>query len=270
MMDPITSRLFRNSGRQGSLVLMYHSVAPGTDTPDWPYAVSMKNFCAQLDLLQREGWKTYSVAELATRPLPVRSVVITFDDGYRDNFPAFEELARRGMTASWFVVSRDIGAQTRWRDAGTAQAALLDAAQLRDMHAAGMEIGAHGHTHKRFTECDDQALIEELTRSKKTLEDVLQAPVTTLAYPYGEYDVRVLREARAAGYVAGCTTRTGWAMGEGDPFLIRRLSIYAQDSLGSFARKLAFADNEGSWGRLLRYAQRRTLGRLTRAPGSAR
>lgn len=269
-MDPITARLFRNSGRQGSLALMYHSVTPGTDTPAWPYAVSMKNFCAQLDLLQCEGWKTYSVAELATRPLPERSVVITFDDGYRDNFPAFEELARRGLTASWFIVSRDIGTQTRWRDAGTTQAPLLDAAQLREMHAAGMEVGAHGHTHKRLSECDDRALIEELTVSKNTLEDVLHAPVNTLAYPYGEYDVRVLREARAAGYVAGCTTRTGWAMGESDPFLIRRLSIYAHDTLGSFARKLAFADNEGSWRRLLGYARRRTLSRVTRALGSAR
>ena len=269
-MDPITSRLFRNCGRKGSLVLMYHSVTAGADTPDWPYAVSMKNFCAQLDLLKREGWKTYGLSELATRSLPARSVVITFDDGYQDNFAAFEALARRGMTASWFIVSRDIGAQTRWRDAGTAQAALLDAAQLCEMHAAGMEIGAHGHTHQRLTECDDRALIEELTVSKTTLEAVLQTPVTTLAYPYGAYDARVLREARAAGYAAACTTRTGWAMGENDPLMIRRLSIFAQDTLGSFARKLAFADNEGSWRRLVGYAQRRTVSRVTRALGFAR
>ncbi|MHB1247088.1 MAG: polysaccharide deacetylase family protein [Sulfuriferula sp.] len=265
MIDPITSRLLRNSGRQGSLALMYHSVVPGMGTPNWRYAVSMKSFCLQLDFLLSEGWQTYRLDELTNQPLPQRSVAITFDDGYQDNFIAFEELARRGMTASWFIVSRDIGTQTRWRDPGTTQAPLLGAPQLREMHAAGMEIGAHSHSHIRLTECDDATLTTELSVSKSTLEDVLASPVNSMAYPYGAYDARVVAATRSAGYTAACTTRTGWAMGGQDQLQIRRLSIYAQDTLGDFARKLVFADNEVSWSNLLRYAQRRAMERISKA-----
>ncbi len=246
---------------------MYHSMTPGTATPSWRYAVSRKNFCAQLDLLKSEGWQTYRLDQLIQQPLPPRSVVITFDDGYQDNFVAFEELIRRNMTASWFIVSRDIGEQTRWRDPGTTQARLLNASQLRDMHAAGIEIGAHSHRHLRLPECDDETLATELSVSKSTLEELLATPINSMAYPYGAYDERVITATRAAGYLAACTTRTGWALAGQDALQIRRLSIYAQDKLGDFARKLTFADNEGTWRNLLRYARHRVIERISKAIG---
>ena len=262
MLDPISTRLLSNSGHHGAIALMYHSVAPGTGTPGWRYAVSMQRFRAQLDLLQGEGWHTYRLDELGAKPLPARSVVITFDDGYQDNFAAFNELARRGMTASWFIVSRDIGRNAGWKDPGSPQLPLLEAAQLREMHVAGMEIGSHSHTHCRLTECGKDALAVEMTHSKSMLEALLNAAVTSLAYPYGLYDDRVAEAARAAGYLAACTTRSGWAMRDGDPLCIRRLSIYDQDTLSAFARKLAFANNDVSWRALFRYAKGRITARL--------
>ena len=262
MLDPITTRLLRNSGNHGAIALMYHSVASGTGTPGWRYAVSMQRFRAQLDLLQGEGWHTHRLDELAAKPLPARSVVITFDDGYQDNFVAFNELARRGMKASWFVVSRDIGRNAGWQGPGSQQLPLLEAAQLCEMHAAGMEIGSHSHTHCRLTECGEDALAMEMAHSKAVLEALLNTPVTSLAYPYGVYDERVVETARAAGYLAACTTRSGWAMRDQDPLRIRRLSVFDQDTLSAFARKLAFADNDVSWGALLRYAKHRAIERI--------
>lgn len=259
MLDPISAYLFRAAGGHGAIALMYHSIVPGAGTPHWNYAVSMQRFRAQLDLLQGEGWHTHRLDELGVKPLPARSVVITFDDGYRDNFAAFNELVRRGMTASWFIVSRDIGRNAGWQDPGSPQLPLLETSQLREMHAAGMEIGSHSHTHCRLTECDDQLLAAELAHSKSTLDELLDAPISSLAYPYGLYDHRVVEAARAAGYHAACTTRTGWAMRDGDPLQIRRVSIYPQDDLCSFARKLTFADNEVTWGALLHYAKRRAI-----------
>jgi peptidoglycan/xylan/chitin deacetylase (PgdA/CDA1 family) len=261
-LDPITARLLGNSGQHGSVALMYHSVVPGTGTPDWRYAVSMQQFRAQLDLLQGEGWHTHRLDELGAKPLPARSVVITFDDGYLDNFAAFEELVKRGMTASWFVVSRDIGGNAAWQDSGSPQLPMLSASQLREMQAGGMEIGAHSHTHRRLTQCDDAGLVSELTQSTATLENLLQRPVTSLAYPYGAHDDRVVAAARVAGYQTACTTRTGWAQAGNDPLQIRRLSIHADDSLSRFARKLAFADNAVDWLSLLNYAKRQLLTRL--------
>lgn len=253
-LDPVSARLLRNGHADGSLALMYHSVAPGKGRADWRYAVSMQRFRAQLDLLQAEGWHTRRLADMADAALPPRSVVITFDDGYQDNFAAFEELAKRGMTASWFVVSRDIGGHAAWQDSGSPQLPMLTAAQLREMHAGGMEIGAHSHTHQRLTECDDAALQIELNHAKFTLESLINTSVTSLAYPYGAHDDRVVAAARSAGYRTACTTRSGWAHLGNDPLQIRRLSIYADDSLSRFARKLAFADNAVNWRRILHYA----------------
>ena len=254
-LDPVSARLLRHGHAGGSLALMYHSVAPGKDRADWRYAVSMQRFQAQLDLLQAEGWRTHHLADMADAVLPPRSVVITFDDGYQDNFAAFEELAKRGMTASWFVVSRDIGGQAAWQDPGSPQLPMLTAAQVRGMHAGGMEIGAHSHAHRRLTECDDAALQIELTHSKFTLEDLLNTSVTSLAYPYGAHDARVVAAARAAGSRTACTTRSGWAHLGNDPLQIRRISIYANDNLNRFSRKLALADNNVSWADLLRHGQ---------------
>ncbi|MHB1246463.1 MAG: polysaccharide deacetylase family protein [Sulfuriferula sp.] len=261
-LDPVSARLLRNGHADGSLALMYHSVAPGKGRADWRYAVSMQRFRAQLDLLQAEGWCTRRLADMADAALPPRSVVITFDDGYQDNFAAFEELAKRGMTASWFVVSRDIGGHAAWQDSGSPQLPMLTAAQLREMHAGGMEIGAHSHTHRRLTECDDAGLQTELSHAKFTLESLLNTVVTSLAYPYGAHDDRVVAAARSAGYRTACTTRSGWAHLGNDPLQIRRISIYANDNLNRFARKLALADNNVAWADLLRYGQRRLLSRL--------
>ncbi|HUW28696.1 MAG TPA: polysaccharide deacetylase family protein [Sulfuriferula sp.] len=261
-LDPISARLLRNSHPHGSIALMYHSIATGSGTAHWRYALSMQRFRAQLDLLQGEGWGTYRLADLSARPLPPRSVVITFDDGYQDNFSAFNELEKRSMTASWFVVSRDIGRNSAWQDTGRPQLPMLNATQLREMQSAGMEIGSHSHTHRRLTECDDAALMAELTLSKSTLEDLLNTAVTSLAYPYGVHDARVVVAAKAAGYLTACSTRTGWAQYASDPLQIRRLSIYANDNLNSFARKLAFADNDVSWRRILRYASGQLATRL--------
>ena len=267
-LDPISARLLHTRHAPASIALMYHSIAPGSGTADWRYAVSMQRFRAQLDLLQSEGWRTYRLADMAGAALPQRSVVITFDDGYQDNFAAFEELSKRGMTASWFVVSRDIGGRAAWQDADSPQLPMLSAAQLRDMQAGGMEIGAHSHTHRRLTECDDATLVSELTQSKSILENLLQCPVTSLAYPYGAHDDRVVAAAHAAGYRTACTTRTGWAQRSNDPLQIRRLSIHADDSLSSFARKLTFADNAVDWVSLMNYARRQLMAwlRPPRAP----
>jgi len=262
VIDPISRYIHRKAGQHGPVMLMYHSVAPGTGTPSWRYAVSMQRFRAQLDLLQGEGWHTFRLDELGAKPLPTRTVVITFDDGYQDNFAAFNELARRGMTASWFIVSRDIGRNAGWQDPGSPQLPLLEAAQLREMHAAGMEIGSHSHTHCRLTECGTDALTLELTHSKAVLEALLNAPVTSLAYPYGLYDDRVVEAARAAGYLVACTTRSGWARHDEDPLRIRRLSVFDKDTLSAFARKLVFADNNVSWRALFHYTKGRITARL--------
>lgn len=264
-LDPLSDRLLAKAAPHGPVALMYHSVTPGWQAPAWVWGVSMGAFEAQLDLLAAHGWRTVTVAELAAGGAGAgRTVAVTFDDGYADNYPAFEALARRGMRATWFIVSGAIGGSPQWKDPGAPRPPMLDAGQLAEMAAAGMEIGAHSRSHPRLTSLDDAGLAAEVGGSRSDLEALLARPVESFAYPYGNHDERVVAAVRAAGYRAACTVRSGWALRGGDPLRIRRVAVFAGDSPSTFARKLCFADNDVSWGRLAAYAGRRVAERLGR------
>lgn len=243
---------------------MYHSISHGSGCPEWPWSVSLRRFSEQMDLLNREGWAITTMKELVYKPgiWTGRTAVITFDDGYIDNLLAVEELNRRDMRATWFIVSGSLGQKPSWSADGRPEGSLLSATDLRDMQTGGMEIGSHTMHHARLTELDDKHMISELSDSKSSLEDVLGREITSFAYPYGAWDRRCASAVRECGYRAACTTRTGWALRDDDPFLLRRLTVFNTDTKESLARKLYFGSNDVSWKALSRYACRRIVSRL--------
>lgn len=258
-MDWLSRTLHARAGQHGPVMLMYHAVAPDSGTPDWPWAVSMRAFRAQLDFLQAEGYATPPMRELVATPhaWPARTAVITFDDGYTDNLAACEELDKRGMKASWFVVAGAIGREPHWPSDGRPAGRMLDASELKDMHRRGFEIGSHTVNHARLPALDDANLHRELADSRALIEAALDAPVTSFAYPYGAWDARCARAVADAGYAAACTTRTGWALRDNDPFRLRRLTVFNHDTVSRLARKLFLGDNAVDWSDLTRYALRR-------------
>jgi peptidoglycan/xylan/chitin deacetylase (PgdA/CDA1 family) len=260
MIDPITRSLHRNAGKHGSIMLMYHAIASGKETPAWPWAVSMRQFCDQLNFLATEGYATPTMNELIAAPAKKwqgRTAVITFDDGYVDNLAACEELQKRGMRATWFIVSGSIGQPPRWPEDGRPAGRLLNADELREMRENGMEVGSHTVSHTRMTGLDDMNLMRELAHSKATLEDLLGSPVDSFAYPYGDWDARCAEAVQQAGYSAACTTRTGWALRDNTPYQLRRLTVFNTDTTSSFARKLYFGSHDVRWRDIARYALRR-------------
>jgi peptidoglycan/xylan/chitin deacetylase (PgdA/CDA1 family) len=263
MIDPVTRYLHRHAGQHGSMMLMYHAVLPGKGAPAWPWAVSLQRFRDQLDFLAAEGYATPTMGELATAPerFRGRTAVITFDDGYVDNLTACEELQKRGMRATWFIVSGSIGREPGWPADGRPGGRLLNAAELREMHAAGMEIGSHTVHHARLPEIGEACLQQELHDSRAALENLLGATVSSFAYPYGAWDERCADAVKQAGYIAACTTRTGWALRDNDPYRLRRLTVFNHDTLGSFARKLYFGSHDVRWRDIAAYALRHLHGR---------
>lgn len=260
MLDPISRAFHRQAGQHGPVMLMYHAVMPGKGEPVWPWAVSMQRFREQLDFLATEGYATPTMSELVADPAqkwPGRTAVITFDDGYVDNLAACEELKKRGMRATWFIVSGSVGQSPLWPADGRPAGRLLNAAELREMRENGMEIGSHTVNHMRLPEADDARLMQELTDSKTTLEAILDHPVSSFAYPYGAWDERCAEAVKQAGYTATCTTRTGWALRDNDPHQLRRLTVFNTDTLGRFARKLYFGSHDVRWPDIARYALRR-------------
>ncbi|WJW74442.1 polysaccharide deacetylase family protein [Thiohalobacter sp. IOR34] len=264
-MDPLSRRLLANAGHQGPLVLMYHAISPGSATPASRWCVTYRRFLEQLDILADLGWQSVCARDLAKPDPPgPRTLVITFDDGYEDNLPAFELLEKRGLRASWFVLSDCLGGRADWEPGWQSGRPLLDAGQLREMAAAGMEIASHGRRHAHLPALPDGNLHSELVESRTRLAELLDRPVDSFAYPYGEYDERVRQAVAEAGYRVACTTRSGHALLDGDPLQVRRLTIEAGDDAARFARKLAFAANEVGARRVGRYLVGRLAARLGR------
>lgn len=268
--DPFSRRLLKGAGLipasegRGPVILMYHSIEPHGQKPPTEWAVAAKNFRKQIQLLKEEGWNTARVCDLLQAELlPPRTVVITFDDGYANNFESgFEVLGEYEMRATWFIVTRDIGKHARWLNPNQLVSPMLNAKQLREMAHAGMEIGSHTQRHSRLSELDLGTIWDEVSGSKKEMEDILGLPVISFAYPYGEFNENCVAAVKKAGYRIACTARTGWFGSDPDLLRVRRVAVFSHDDLSTFARKLAFADNNVEWGRMAKYAAGRVRSRL--------
>lgn len=258
-LDPVTRRLLRDVPARRPVILMYHSITRAQGRSGWPWSVTLKDFRQQMQLLREFGWTTVHVNDIShPERLPERTVAVTFDDGYRDNMAACEVLLDEGLTATWFVVSGDVGKQASWQDSGAPpERPLLSSGQLLDMKAQGFEIGAHGKSHRCLIQLDDAAMEEEVSDSKQSLEDMLGCEVSSFAYPYGDHDDRVVAAVANAGYRQACTCITGWALKNTGLLRLRRIPVLRNDSLATFVRKLVFAEAHFSGWRLAGYYLRR-------------
>ena len=172
------------------------------------------------------------LVERLERGLPVdRRLVITFDDGYLDNFAhAAPVLERLGLPATFFVVSQFIGTNTvSWWDRPlTAPHPWMTWEQVRALHRRGFEIGAHTRTHADLGRASEAEAAEEIGGGRRELQAHLGATVDLFAYPYGGRDnfrepYRAL--VKAAGFRCCCSGFGGDNGAGTDPFAIRRVPI---------------------------------------------
>ncbi|HEX9669788.1 MAG TPA: polysaccharide deacetylase family protein [Thermoanaerobaculia bacterium] len=190
-------------------VLMLHHVAeaPLDPPPLHPDSyLPRAELARHLDALGGAGYRTLTLAEAARaggEPAG-RSVVLTFDDGCRCFAEhALPELAARGMTATVFAVSDEVGGENRWdRGAGERRERLMSAAELRQIAGQGIEVGSHGRTHLDLTTCSPEELEAETAGSRRDLAAALGAPILTFSYPYGRWNERARAAVRTAGYEA--------------------------------------------------------------------
>ncbi len=245
-----------------ALVLMYHGTPRGLPFTQWSLQADL--FRSHLDLVCREGWKVVTVGGLlAEPPGSEKTLAITFDDGYADNFEgAFLPLLERGLKATWFITTGSIGGHAQWDRPSDEQNRMLSMAQLVEMSAQGMEIGSHSHSHPDLSRLTPEKQRQELSRSKEILEDLLGKRVDGFAYPYGYYDHSTLEALEYTGYRWACSTKSGWYRPQENPFLIRRITIFSGDTEVTLKRKLRFADNDVSWKRMVTYYAGRLAHRL--------
>lgn len=232
-------------------ILMYHSVSGTDDTRRHAYFVTNTRpgvFEDHLRWLRDEGFRTLSLEDARTfsegATLAHPSVVLTFDDGFADIADTVAPLlARYGFSASVFLPTAYIG-EPRREFLGRP---CLTWAEVRDLHAAGIEFGSHTVSHPKLVELDREQRRRELTESAARIRGELGEAVAAFSYPYAfpEGEEEFIAEYRAmlrdTGYRVAVTTRTGTVAGGDDPLLLRRLPINSADDLKLFAAKVGGA-----------------------------
>lgn len=174
-----------------------------------PIACTRREFRAYCDFFSRY-FRVVSLRELLDRLRDGRDVgrmlVITFDDGYRDNFRiAAAELRERGLPACFFLTAGFIGTDARpwWDREFGVRGEWMRWDEVRALRAAGFEIGAHTRTHADLGRVSGEEAEREIVGAKEDLERELGEPVGFFSYPYG--GAHQMKEenrgiARAAGY----------------------------------------------------------------------
>ena len=219
---------FRKLFQTGVPVLTYHKVGPRPRRVRLKgLYVSARLFARQMDELKQAGFDAPPFGD-AFRDLNPRGarIALTFDDGFQNVCThALAPLARNRFHAIQFLVAGLLGRSNEWEQhEGEAHEPLMDATQAREWLAAGHEIGSHTLTHPRLTQLPPAQAREEISASKKKLEDLFGRPIRHFCYPYGEWNEVIRGLVQEAGYETACTTEPGVNTAADSPFALKRFT----------------------------------------------
>jgi peptidoglycan/xylan/chitin deacetylase (PgdA/CDA1 family) len=202
-------------------VLLYHRVGYTSGQ----LTVTPERFARDLRQLKNDGYTTISLRQFEDFlldhdiELPEKPVLITFDDGYRDNYEnAFPILSKQEMKATFFIISGMIGAVDR-----------VTEADIREMSQRGMAIGSHTVSHRPLGDLPLKEMQQELFQSRYTLEDIIGTQVDSISYPRGSYNYDTIQMASDFGYISGFTTLNGSCSKTSPLFVLRRIPVFSYD-----------------------------------------
>ena len=220
--------------KNGIPVLLYHHVSDErTDMPE--LTLSVAAFERQVKRLRDAGFESIRLSEFLEYmagkevALPERPILITFDDGYEDNYRyAFPVLKREGFRAVIFMVGINFDRKNR-----------LTSAQIHEMQADGWEVGAHSMTHPDLAELTSEMMRREVTKSRRKVEQAARVSGVVFAYPGGHYSQDVMEAVEAAGYQGAFSVLSGLNHPERDhAYLLRRIPVFRSTDFDRLMRNL--------------------------------
>jgi peptidoglycan/xylan/chitin deacetylase (PgdA/CDA1 family) len=220
-------------------ILMYHYLSappPGADAIRRDLSVSPEQFEAHLAYLGQEGYETISLQQLAYASkgliqLPPKPIIITFDDGHRDQYDnAFPLLKKHKDRATFFIFTQPID---------TNNVDYLSWDMVKEMHQAGMEFGSHSYRHFDLRNRDVDFLVFEIVGSSEAISQRTGEPVRFFSYPAGRYDDLVIKVLASAKFWGAVTTQWGATQTYDNRFELPRLRIRGNDTAEDLANKLA-------------------------------
>ncbi len=226
--------------------IVYHKIDdPTPDVRIRGAYTSPRRFAKQMAYLKRRGFAFYTASELIEHynqhgEFPANGIAVTFDDGWKDNYTnAFPVLREFDIKATIFLVPSCIGQVSAKVVAdGEAARAHLSQAEIYEMSKHGIEFGSHTVNHKLLHQIAPHEAEYEIRESKAQLENLLQQPCKSLAYPAGFFTEAAQQAVRDAGYIAAFSTIYG-ATDNIDLYALNRVEILRRDRFPfRFARKV--------------------------------
>ncbi len=195
-------------------VLMYHDIKPdefdlSAALPEnRPYIQKLSQFVEQVNYIKKKGFLSLTVSDLYrertndianSAGASNKKIILSFDDGDQSNYDyAFKTLIKHNLKATFFITTDYVGKSDR-----------INWQQLKEMHAAGMEIGSHTVSHPVPSQLTYHQLEYEMVESKKIIEDAIEAEISSFSLPTGFYNSNVVKIAQKANYFSICTSFVG-------------------------------------------------------------
>ena len=223
-------------------ILMYHRIAKITGDRN---SLPAEKFEEQLRYLAENNFTTITPDMLYNYyvnrvPLPKKSVLLTFDDGYADNYTkALPLLLKYKMTAVVFPIGNWIGKPNHWENFGKKETTTMTLAQLKAWQKSDMQIEVHTLNHPFLNNCSQSKLDDELFNSKKLFENLLAKPMNYLCYPYGCFNQKVIDTAKRAGYKMAFAIFENVPLWKIDLFALPRIPVPAHQKMWEFKLKVS-------------------------------
>lgn len=220
---------------KGIPVLMYHSIEyEKGNTARLP----KEKFKEQMKYLKENNYTTLSLEEaydffMSNKPVPEKAVVLTFDDGYVDNYvEAFPILKELEFKATFFVITDLVDKIPSYMN--------LD--QLKELQASGMYIESHTVNHEHLNQLSYEKQVKTLKESKEFLEKSLNKKIQYFAYPYGEFTEETLTAVKETGYKMAFTTAGRWSDKTDGILTLDRVFISGAANLDVFIERITNAN----------------------------
>jgi len=214
-------------------ILVYHNIGYEQGS----FFVTPGNFAKQMDYIKKRGYEAITLDALVRnirdrKKIKHNKVVITFDDGYKDNFKyAYPILKTNSFPATIFLVTNLIGMDYK----GDGKE-FLNWDEVGVMSKGGMSFGGHTKNHFNLGSFeDDPVALEEIEGSKKIIEQKIGVPVDYFCYPSGAFNEKTKAWVARAGYKGACTTNRGFAKFNSDVYELKRIKVTNSDGTKPFS-----------------------------------
>jgi peptidoglycan/xylan/chitin deacetylase (PgdA/CDA1 family) len=210
-------------------IIMYHSVNPVENPAIRRLILTPESFRRQMCFLKDHRYNVVTLRELAGliasgEKIPPRTIAITFDDGYRDNYTyAFPVLKEYKIPAAIFIIIDEVGRLVKDKSGDDR----LSWGQIRQMRDSGLiNFGSHAMGPEPLTKISsDEELKRQVFLSKRILEEQLGVAAYSFSYPEGRFDAKIRQLVINAGYKIAVATKPGRSYPRNDIFALRRLRV---------------------------------------------